>query len=159
MPMRGILKAILNSKLMLSGFIMVFLAMILSAVAVFHVGHPSYSSSGVLEPGNHTLGNSTFENNYFYYNRTLSLSSKNATVELSWGNFTGVYNLTGNATFVPTDRPEVRVINGTVTYTYRAKAISYPYSDLAIPAAILAFAGTVFLWVGYAHALKGRRRK
>ena len=156
--MREALRVFLSSKLFLAGFSMVLIAMVLSAIAVFQTGHPSHSSSGILEPGNHLLGNDTFESNYFYYNRTLSLSSKNATVELSWGNFTGVYNLTGNATFVPTDRPEVRVIKGTVTYTYRAKAISYPYSDLAIPAAILAFAGTVFLWVGYTHALRGRRK-
>ncbi|WP_156927396.1 hypothetical protein [Thermococcus nautili] len=158
MPMNEALKVFLSSRLVVAGFIMILLAMILSAIAVFQTGHPSYYSSGTLGPGNHTLGNDTFENRYFYCNRSLSLSSKNATVEVSWGNFTAVYNITGNATFIPTDRPEVRVINGTVTYTYRAKAISYPYSDLAIPAAILAFAGTVVLWVGYTHALRGKRK-
>ncbi len=156
--MNEALKVFLSSRLVVAGFVMILLAMVLSAVAVFQIEHPSYSSSGTLGPGNHTLGNDTFESGYFYYNRSLALSSKNATVEVSWDNFTAVHKIKGNATFVPTDRPEVRVINGTVTYTYRVKAINYPYSDLAIPAAILAFAGTVVLWVGYTHALRGRRK-
>ncbi|WP_297548477.1 hypothetical protein [Thermococcus sp.] len=156
--MSEIFKLLFRSRLFVVGLLMLLLAMILSAVAVFQTGHPHYSSSGVLGPGNYTLGNYTFETKYFYLNRTLELSSRNATVKLSWGNFTRVYNLSGNFTFSPNNQPKVMVINGTVTYTYRVKGVSYPYSDLAIPAAILAFAGTVFLWVGYVNAFRGRRK-
>lgn len=156
--MREAIKVFFSSRLVLAGFVMVVFAMILSAIAVFQMESHSYSSSGTLGPGEHVIGNSTFERRYFYYNRSLSLSSKNATIEVSWGNFTATYNLTGNATFVPKDEPRVRVINGSVTYTYRVKAVNYPYANLAIPAAVLALAGTIVFWVGYTHALRGKEK-
>ena len=156
--MRDVLKVVLSSKLVIAGFLMLIMAIVLSAIAVFQVENPTYSSTGTLGPGQYILGNDTFENRYFYYNRSLSLSSTNATVEVSWGNFTEVYSLSGNATFLPTDRPEVRIINGTVNYKYRVKAVNYPYSDLSVPAAVFAFVGTITLWVGYTHILRRKEQ-
>jgi len=156
--MKEALKLIFRSKLMMAGFTMIVLAMVLSALAVFYSTTPTYSSEGNLSGGAHVIGNGSFEDRYPYYNRTLRLSSDNATVQVSWTGFNKTYRVMGNLTFHPRDRPEVRVINGTVTYTYRVKAISYPLSDLAIPAAILAVAGTITFWVAYVNALRGKQK-
>ncbi|WP_460129217.1 hypothetical protein [Thermococcus prieurii] len=158
MGMKEALKLISRSKLMVAGFTMLVLAMLLSALAVFYTTTPTYSSGGSLGRGVHVIGNGSFEDRYPYYNRTLTLSANNATVQVSWTGFNRTYSIRGNVTVYPSDRPEVNVINGTVTYTYRVKAISHPYSDLAIPASILAVAGTITFWVAYVHAFRGKRK-
>ncbi len=155
--MGEVIQAFKKSRVLSLGLLMLILALVLSAVASFVVEDKVYSQSGELGPGEYTLGNESFESKYLYPNRTLVLTSNNATLLVSSGE-NHSYNLTGQLVLYPNERPDVVVYNGSVSYTYRVKALDYPYSDLSIPALILAVVGgSVFLWVGYAKALRDVR--
>jgi len=151
--MGDVIRAFRESKVLSLGLVMVVMALVLSALASFTVEHRTYLQSGELGPGEYALGNGSFEDKYLYPNRTLVLSSDNATVLVSSGENRS-YNLSGKIVLHPEKRPNIIVYNGSVSYTYRVKALNYPYSDLSIPALILALVGSVFLWVGYAKALR-----
>ncbi|WP_297497545.1 hypothetical protein [Thermococcus sp.] len=88
-------------------------------------------------------------------NRSLRLSSKNASIMVSWGPNYTLYNLTGNLTLHPGERPTVNVFKGEVNYSYEVKGVEYPYSDLAIPAFVFAIVGTILAWIGLERTLRG----
>ncbi|WP_456367530.1 hypothetical protein [Thermococcus sp.] len=152
--MGDVIKAFRRSKVLSIGFLMIVLALILSAVASFTVENKSYVQSGKLGPGKHVIGSDNFEGKYLYPNRTLVLSSNNTTLILVSSDKNISYNLTGRIVLHPKERPTIVVYNGSVGYTYRVRAVNYPYSDLSIPALILALIGSVFLWVGYAKIIR-----
>ncbi|MBP1911589.1 hypothetical protein [Thermococcus stetteri] len=156
--MGEVIRAFRKSRVLSLGLFMVVLALVLSAVASFVVEDKSYSQSGELGPGEYALGNESFESKYLYPNRTLVLTSDNATLLVSSGENRS-YNLRGKIVLHPEGKPNVVVYNGSVSYTYSVKALNYPYSDLSIPALILALVGSVFLWVGYAKALRDVREE
>jgi len=145
------LRVLLSSRLVTVGFAMIVLALLLSAVAVFVSERAARESTGVVN------GTLELRDSYLYSNRTLTLGSENATVRVSWGNSSVIYNISGEVTVSPSQAPRIDVINGTVTYTYREKGVRYPYSYLSIPAAVLALTGTILLWLGYTKLLEGRR--
>ncbi|WP_297507693.1 hypothetical protein [Thermococcus sp.] len=148
------LSIIFRSKLFLLGLSFLLLALVLSAVSVFYSNPISYSQSGTFGVGEHPVGNSSFEE-HVVTNRSLRLSSKNASIMVSWGSNYTSYNLTGNLTLYPGERPTVNVFKGEVNYSYEVKAIEYPYSDLAIPAFIFAIVGTILAWIGLERILRG----
>ncbi len=143
------LSRVFRSKLFLSGFTFLILAMVLSAVSITHTRSHSYSSSGTLGPGQYVLGNATFEDSYSITNRTLVIKSENASLGILYGTNYTQYNLTGRLVLHPTDNPTINVYRGNVTYTYNVTGVGYPYSNLVIPALVFAVVGTVFAWVGF----------
>ncbi len=145
---------VFRSRVFLLGFSFILLALLMSAVAVFHFTPLEYSKTGTMGSGQYLLGNSTLEG-ATVTNRTLTLSSKNASVEVVVNGHYTAYNITGNLTLHPDGRPYVDVLSGCVTYTYRVSALDYPYSSLAIPAFVLAIVGTILAWLGLEKALRG----
>ncbi|NJF26094.1 hypothetical protein [Thermococcus sp. Bubb.Bath] len=150
-------KTPLSYKPISVGLIFLVVALLMSIVGL-HKVPVEYENSGTLGPGNYTLGNNSFENGYLGYNRTLVLTSSNASIIVGEaGSPTRSMNITSNVTLNPKDRPSLEVLSGNVSYTYRARAWKYPYSLLAIPAFIFMLVGTVLVFVGYIH-LNSRRR-
>ena len=138
------------------GLVLLLLALLGSIVGL-HKAPVRYSESGTLGPGVHVLGNGSFEYKHFYANRTLELSSENASVVISWeGSKAYKLNLTTNITISPQGRPRVNVISGNVTYKYEVTSWEYPYSSLAVPSLIAMVLGTMLVFVGYLK-LKGGR--
>ncbi|WP_456422963.1 hypothetical protein [Thermococcus sp.] len=148
------LSTVFRSKLFVSGFAFLVLAMVLSAVSITYTQSHSYSSSGTLGPGQHVLGNTTFEKSYSITNRTLVIKSENASLGVLYGTNYTQYNLTGRLILHPTDSPTIKVYRGNVTYTYNVTGISYPYSNLSLVALVFAVVGTVFAWVGFERAFR-----
>ncbi len=148
----GPLSTIFRSKLFVTGLVFLFIALVLSAVSVFCYRTVHYSSSGTLGTGQHVLGDEAFEG-YEVTNRTLVLSSENASFSLLWGNYTS-HNLSGRITLHPSGRPVINVYRGELNYTYEVTARRYPYVDLSIPALIFAITGTIFAWVGLERLLR-----
>jgi hypothetical protein len=148
------LSVIFRSKLFLLGFSFLLIALVLSAVSVFYSNPLSYFQSGSLDNGQYTLGNSSFEE-HIITNRTLILSSDNASVALTWGTNSTTYNVTGQIILHPGSRPTINVFKGRVNYTYTARGVEYPYSDLAIPAFVFAIVGTILAWIGLERILRG----
>jgi len=149
----GLLSTIFRSRLFVMGLAFLFIALVLSAVSVFCYRTVHYSTSGTIGIGRHVLGNETFEN-YEVVNRTLVLSSENASFSILWGSNYTSYNLSGRITLHPPGRPIVDVFEGKLNYTYEVSARRYPCADLSIPALILAVAGTIFAWVGLERILR-----
>ncbi|WP_297418590.1 hypothetical protein [Thermococcus sp.] len=136
------------------GLTFLFLALFLSVIGL-HKVPITYEQSGKLGPGYHLLGNDSFENNYLYANRTLQLSSSNASLEIYWGSQEYPLNLTTSVTLKPAGRPAVRVISGEVSYRYKASSWRYPYAFLAIPALFSVMIGSVLVFVGYIKFKQG----
>jgi hypothetical protein len=150
-------KTPLSYKPISVGLIFLIVALLMSIVGL-HKVPVGYSSSGFLEPGNYTLGTKSFENNYLDYNRTLVLTSTNASILVSDdGSSARLMNVTSRITLNPTDRPYIDVLSGNVSYTYKATAWKYPYSSIAIPAFVFMVVGTVLVFVGYIRLNSGRR--
>jgi len=145
---------VFRSKLFVSGFAFLVLAMVLSAVSITYTQSHSYSSSGRLGPGQYILGNATFEKSYSITNRTLVIKSENASLGVLYGTNYTQYNLTGRLILHPTDSPTINVYRGNITYTYNVTGISYPYSNLSLVALVFAVVGTVFAWVGFERAFR-----
>ena len=138
------------------GLLLLVLALLTSIVGL-HKVPVSYSESGTLGPGFHFLGNDSFEYRHFYGNRTLELSSENASIVVSWeGSKPYALNLTTNITISPGGRPTVNVISGNVSYTYEVTSWEYPYSSLAVPSLAAMVLGTMLVFIGYLK-LKGGR--
>ncbi len=138
------------------GFLLLILALLMSAIGL-HKAPVHYSESGTLGVGLHTLGNESFEYNHVYANRTLELSSNNASIIVSWeGSKAYQLNLASNITISPQGRPTVNVISGNVSYTYRVTAWDYPYSFLALPSLISMIMGTMLVFIGYLKLRQGR---
>ncbi len=136
------------------GVTLLFLALLTSIIGL-HKVPVNYSDSGTLGPGIHVLGNGSFEYNYFYANRTLELSSKNASLIISWeGSKAYTLNLTTNITISPAGRPIIKVISGNVSYKYEVRSWKYPYSFLAVPSLLAMVLGTMLVFIGYLK-LKG----
>ncbi|ASJ08292.1 hypothetical protein A3L11_03225 [Thermococcus siculi] len=150
----GTLRDAMSYPLMRAGMIMLLLALLISAAGFYRVDK-SYSSSGILGEGMHYLGDDKFETEYLYHNRTLTLSSTNATFSLLQG--TEMYNYTlvnGSMTLHPEMRPVIYVFNGQVNYTYEARAIDYPYAVYSIGAFVLMLVGIVMSFLGYTQFLR-----
>ena len=152
------LSDVFKSRLFLSGFILLILAMLFSAVAITYTQLHHSSSSGTLGEGQHVIGNGSFESFYSITNRTLVIESNNASVGVLYGANYTQYNLTGRVTLHPTDRPTIDVYSGNVTYVYNVTGVGYPYSNLAFPALVFAVVGTVLAWVGFERVLRGDKR-
>ena len=130
------------------GFILIVLALLMSVVGL-HKTSVGYTVSGTMGKGFYTIGNDTFEKEHLYADRTLRLSSRNASLTITWGTSNYPLNLTGNVTLKPGGQPSVEVISGNVSYEYNATSWHYPYASLAVPALILMVTGTVLVYVGY----------
>ncbi|ASJ01349.1 hypothetical protein [Thermococcus gorgonarius] len=149
-------KKILFYKPVIIGLVFLFVALIMSLIGL-HSSVVEYTHSDSLGPGNYTLGDSSFENSYLGYNRTLILSSNNASVVVIENDVpTQDINVTSTVTLNLRGRPSIEVFYGELNYTYKAKAISYPYSNLAIPGFIFMIAGTSLIIAGYV-SLNSRR--
>ena len=148
------LSTVFRSKLFVSGFAFLVLAMIFSAVSITYTQSHSYSSSGTLGSGQHVIGNATFEKLYSITNRTLVITSENASLGVLYGTNYTQYNLTGRLILHPTDNPTINVYRGNVTYTYNVTGVGYPYSNLVILALVFAVVGTVFAWVGFERTFR-----
>jgi hypothetical protein len=131
------------------GFILIVLALLMSLVGL-HKVPAVYHEAGNLGPGYYQLGNESFEMRHVNAYRNLSLSSTNASVQISWEG-SPVYNLTltTNVTLSPGYRPALKVISGNVSYSYTVKGVSYPYSFLALPSLLSMVVGSVMVFVGY----------
>jgi len=150
-------KTPLSYKPISVGLILLVFALLMSIVGL-HKIPVEYYHSGTLGPGNYTLGNDSFENGYLVYNRTLVLTSSNASIIVREADSPArPMNLTSNVTLNPNDRPFLKILSGNVSYTYKARAWRYPYSALAIPAFVLMLVGTVLVFVGYVR-LNSKRR-
>jgi hypothetical protein len=130
------------------GFALLVLALLMSIVGL-HKVPVTYSQSGILGQGSAVLGNESFENDHLYADRTLYLSSHNASMIVSWGDEKYPLNLTTNVTLKPAGRPTVNVFSGNVSYRYEVAAWEYPYSSLALPALVAMLTGTILIFVGY----------
>ncbi|NJE42974.1 hypothetical protein E3E35_00970 [Thermococcus sp. GR7] len=150
----GTLREALEYPFLRAGLIMLLLALIISAMGLYGVDK-SYSSNGTLGKGRHFLGDEDFEKSYVYYNRTLIISSSNATFSVIQGNATEKYTqLNGTVKIIPTTRPVIDVFNGTVNYTYTVSAKDYPYAIYSLIAFVLMLVGTVMAFIGYTHFLR-----
>jgi len=136
------------------GLILLFLALFLSIIGL-HKVPVTYDQSGELGPGYHLLGNGSFEENHLQANRTLWLSSNNASIEVYWGDQSYPLNLTANVTLKPAGRPAIKVISGEVSYHYRASSWRYPYAFLAVPALLSVMVGSIFVFIGYIRFKQG----
>jgi len=150
----GKLSEVFRSKLFVSGFVLLVLAMVLSAVSITYTQPHHSVSSGTLGEGQHVIGNGTFENSYSITNRTLIIESRNASVGVLCGTNYTQYNLTGRVVLHPGDRPTINVYSGNVTYTYNVTGVGYPYANMAILALVFAVMGTVFAWVGFERVFR-----
>ena len=150
----GTLREALSYPVLRAGLILLFLALLISAAGFYRVDK-YYSSSGTLGEGMHRLGTDKFEDEYLYHNRTLTLSSHNATFSLLQG--TEMYNYTlvnDSITLHPEMRPVIYVFKGEVNYTYDASAIDYPYAIYSLVAFVLMLVGIALSFIGYTQFLR-----
>ncbi|WP_461865429.1 hypothetical protein [Thermococcus sp.] len=138
----------LRQPLIKVGLLMLFLALILSLIAM--ISYPgNYNTHGVLSPGNYAL-NTSFDEKYYVRNRTLIMHSENASVIIYHDrNLTS--HVFSNDTFILKlySIPQITVECGKVNYTYSMSGTRYPYSALSIPAFILMIVGSAFAMMGY----------
>lgn len=150
----GTLREALEYPFLKVGLIMLVLALVISAMGLYGVDK-SYSSNGTLGEGRYLLGDEDFEKSYVYYNRTLVISSSNATFSVVQGNVTEKYALlNGTVEIIPTTRPVIDVFNGTINYTYTVSAKDYPYAIYSLIAFVLMLVGTVMAFMGYTQFLR-----
>ncbi len=150
----GTLRDAMSYPLLRAGIIMLFLALLISAAGFYRVDK-SYSSSGTLGEGMNYIGDDKFEMEYLYHNRTLTLSSTNATFSLLQGSEMYNYTLINDSvTLHPEMRPVIYVFNGEVNYTYDATAIDYPYAMYSVGAFVLMLVGIVMSFLGYTQLLR-----
>ncbi|ASJ06313.1 hypothetical protein A3L08_02680 [Thermococcus pacificus] len=150
----GTLRDAMGYPVLRAGIILLVLALLISIAGLYRVDK-SYSSSGTLGEGMHYLGDDKFENEYLYHNRTLTLSSTNATISLLQGSEMYNYTLVNDSvTLHPEMRPAIYVFNGEVNYTYDARAIDYPYAVYSIGAFVIMLAGIALSFIGYTQFLK-----
>ncbi len=145
---------IFRSKMVVTGFLFLFIALIFSLASVFITAPVTYGINGDLGPGFHSISNSSVE--YGVVNRTLILESKAASVEVLWDDYEVSYNITDQVVLHPTSIPSVNVLRGYVNYTYLVTETRYRYAYLAVPAFISLVVGVVLTWFGIVSVL-GRR--
>lgn len=131
-------------SLIKAGFLLLVLALVLSLASMYGV-EKNYRESGNLTAGIHVLGDDRFENSYYTYNRTLLLSSPNASVVVN--NVT--YSVDGSLRLNPSSRPRVEVLSGNVSYEYRSTATDYPLAYLSLLAFLFFIVGLVLALQGY----------
>ena len=138
----------LSYPLIKGGLLFLALALLMSLISMYTV-EKSYYSEGTLGVGHHVIGNKDFENNYFITNRTLVISSQNASVVVIQKGKINSYILRNQSVSLnPTSQPEISVESGNVRYSYRVYGVDYPY----LPLSLLAF---VFMIVGSALSVYG----
>jgi len=153
----GTLREAIKYPLLKAGMLMLIGALLISAAGFYRVDR-FYSSNGTLGEGMHYLGDEKFENEYFYHNRTLVLSSPDANITLIQGSQMTNYTLTGKKLVLhPSLRPVIYVFNGSVNYTYNATAVDYPYAVYSLLAFVLMLVGVVLAFLGYSEFLKDVR--
>ncbi|NJE08222.1 hypothetical protein E3E31_06755 [Thermococcus sp. M39] len=152
----------INYPLIKGGLIFLALALLLSIVSMYSV-EKSYSSEGTLSIGHHIIGDENFENNYFITNRTLILSSQNASVIVIQKGKINSYILKNQSVYLnPTSQPEISVESGNVSYSYKVYGIDYPYSLLSLLAFVFMIVGSALSVYGYIRFMEsavGEARK
>ncbi|AHF81061.1 hypothetical protein [Thermococcus paralvinellae] len=145
----------LNYPLIKGGLMFLALALLLSFVSMYSV-EKSYSSEGTLGIGHHIIGDENFENKYFITNRTLILSSQNASVIVIQKGKINSYILRNQSVNLnPTSQPEISVKSGNVSYSYRVYGVDYPYSLLSLLAFVFMIVGGALSMYGYIRFMEG----
>ncbi|MBO8174074.1 MAG: hypothetical protein H0Z18_02315 [Thermococcus sp.] len=145
----------LNYPLIKGGLVFLALALLLSLVSMYSV-EKSYSSQGTLGVGHHVIGDKDFENNYFITNRTLVLSSQNASVIVIQKGRINSYILKNKSVRLnPISQPEISVESGNVSYLYRVYGVDYPYSLLSLLAFVFMIVGSALSVYGYIKFMEG----
>ncbi len=153
----GTLRDALSYPVLRAGILMLLIALLIAIAGLYRVDR-HYSSSGTLGEGMHYLGDDRFENEYLYHNRTLTLSSNNATFSLLQGNEMWNYTLINESiTLHPSMRPVIYVFHGEVNYSYDARAVDYPYAIYSMVAFVIMLVGIVLSFIGYTQFLRDVR--
>ncbi len=134
------------------GFTFLFLALIIALAGTYGVDK-SYHESGTLKPGLNVLGNSNFEGDYYYYNRTLVLKSKYGEVKVN--NIT--YQVYDTLNLTLNSRPHVELISGNVSYDYTSRAVDYPFAPASLIAFVFFLTGVVLSVLGYMRMMSDLR--
>ncbi|ALM75789.1 MULTISPECIES: hypothetical protein [Thermococcus] len=149
----------INYPLIKGGLIFLALALLLSLVSMYSV-EKSYFSQGTLGVGHHIIGDKEFESNYFVINRTLIISSQNASVVVIQRGKINSYTLNNQSVrLTPTSQPEIRVESGNVSYSYRVYGVDYPYSLLSLLAFVFMIVGSALSVYGYIRFMEGAVEK
>lgn len=147
-------KDALRYPLIKAGLLFLFLAIILAFISMYGVPK-SGNWHGNLQQGQHLIGDSQFEKEYFINNRTLTLYSQNASVIIVHGNKVDAYRLNNNSvTLNPLSQPQINVESGNVSYVYDVKGVQYPYSPLAWVAFISMLVGSALSLIGYVRFME-----
>jgi len=139
------------------GLFFLFLAILLSGVAMFHTIIKFSRSGEVTFNGTPLVGGDVV------YNTTLSLTG-NGSVVLIYPNGTvrDILVEGNNDIKLGSKRAMVQLLNGTVSYRYTGVKYTYPYSSLSLVAFVLMLVGIVLVFSGltqFYREVGGRTRE